>query len=487
MRATAVAPIDALRTGGRSAAEHTPLANGLLVAQITLSLLLLITAGLFVQTFERLAHVALGFDAARSVVVWVTAPTIPAGDRPAFFDHLTQAVGRVSGVAASGGALNPPIVGSLVGDLVVSRPGEPPPPDAERIPEFDSITPHWFEAYGIPLLRGRDFDGRDTTTAPAVMIVTEAFARRLFPDRDLIGMPLSLTVRLPLGDVLFGTRTVVGVVGNSARRSPRDPIVPMIYVPLAQRGAIPQKDFYMGVRAANGSPALLERQIGAAITSFSADVGFSFEPLAQQVDDSLAQERVLATLSAFFGGLALLLAAVGLYGVTAYTVTRQRTEIGIRLALGATPTGIVRQVLARVWMRVAVGVLIGAAVSFWASTLMTSLLYGLEPRDPITMVAAILVLAAVGTLAGLIPAWRASRIDAATVLRESWLFGGSRHAYLRASRVAAAVRDDTRAGHRPERVRGPRPRAVNAISGACLLLRAALGVLQTTSSNHFSD
>ena len=350
----------------------------------------------------------------------VTAPTIPAAARPSFFDHLTQAVGRLSGVAASGGAVNPPIVAPpFVGDLVVSPPGVKPLPDAERVPDFDSITPHWFAAYGIPLLSGRDFDERDTNTAPAVMIVTEAFARRLFPGRDVIGMPLSLTFRFPLGDVLFGTRTVVGVVGNSVHRSPRDPILPMAYVPLAQRDDIPQKDFYMGVRAVSGSPALLERQIGAAIASFSADVGFSFEPLAQQVDDSLAQERVLATLSTFFGGLALLLAALGLYGVTAYTVTRQRTEIGIRLALGAAPTGIVTHVLGRVWMRIAVGVLIGTAVSWWASTLVTSLLYGLEPRDPVTTAIAIVVLVAVGTLAGWIPAWRASRIDPAAVLRET--------------------------------------------------------------------
>jgi putative ABC transport system permease protein len=140
--------------------------------------------------------------------------------------------------------------------------------------------------------------------------------------------------------------------------------------------------------------------------------------LADQVDASLLQERLVAMLSGFFGGLALLLAGLGLYGVTAYAVSRRRTEIGIRLALGARPGGVVRLVLRRVALLVGAGVVVGGVASLWAARFAGSLLYGLQPRDPVTLAAAAAVLAGVGALAGWLPARRASRIDPARVLRE---------------------------------------------------------------------
>jgi ABC-type antimicrobial peptide transport system permease subunit len=143
----------------------------------------------------------------------------------------------------------------------------------------------------------------------------------------------------------------------------------------------------------------------------------TFRPLEDQVNDSLARDRVMAMLAGFFGGVALLLAALGLYGVTAYAVARRRLEIGIRIALGAAPAGVVRLVLSRVTMLVAMGVVAGVGVSVWASTFVGSLLFGLAPRDPLTMTGAVAVLAAVGCVAGWLPAWRASRIDPAQVLR----------------------------------------------------------------------
>ena len=142
----------------------------------------------------------------------------------------------------------------------------------------------------------------------------------------------------------------------------------------------------------------------------------TFRLLADQVDGSLTQERLIAQLAGFFGALALLLASLGLYGVTTYTVARRRTEIGIRMALGAAPRGIVRLVLTRVSLLVGVGILAGASASLWASRFVASLLYGLEPRDPAMLVGAAVTLAAVGTVSGWLPAWRASRIDPAEVL-----------------------------------------------------------------------
>jgi ABC-type antimicrobial peptide transport system permease subunit len=164
---------------------------------------------------------------------------------------------------------------------------------------------------------------------------------------------------------------------------------------------------------------MMAHGIAAAIAAVDRDVAFSFRPLADQVRASLIQERLVALLSGFFGLLALLLAGLGLYGVTAYAVTRRRTEIGIRMALGAAPAGVVRLVLVRVTLLVASGVAAGAGVSLWASRFVASLLYGLEPRDPSTVVGSAAVLALVGALAGWLPAHRASRIDPADVLRES--------------------------------------------------------------------
>ena len=151
----------------------------------------------------------------------------------------------------------------------------------------------------------------------------------------------------------------------------------------------------------------------------SPQLAVTVHPLTTQVDDSLARERVIALLSGFFGALALLLAGLGLYSVTSYAVSRRRTEIGIRMALGAAPGGVVRLVLSRVTLLVAVGVAIGGGVSVWASRFVETLLYGLEPRDPVTLVGAAVILGIVGASAGWLPAYRASRIDPAEVLRDS--------------------------------------------------------------------
>ena len=240
-----------------------------------------------------------------------------------------------------------------------------------------------------------------------------------------------LSGRIALGASVAG-RTVVGVAGdqlvqggfklNGAPRTVRDDAAPAIYTPLAQSaGQFPpdRTAISISVRAASGAPALVARPVAAALTAVDADLTFTSRPLADSLNASLAQERMVATLSGFFGALALLLAGLGLYGVTAYAVGRRRTEIGIRIALGAAPGGVVRLVLARVAILVALGIAMGAGVSLWASMFVAALLYGLQPRDPVTLAAASATLAAVSGFAGWLPAHRASRIDPARVLRES--------------------------------------------------------------------
>jgi ABC-type antimicrobial peptide transport system permease subunit len=195
-----------------------------------------------------------------------------------------------------------------------------------------------------------------------------------------------------------------------------------MYVPLAQFDDGPRPapaSISVSVRSASESPALLTRTIADAIARVNPDLALTFRPLAVQVNASLTQERLVAMLAGFFGGLALLLAGLGLYGVTSYAVSRRRTEIGIRMALGAAPAGVVRLVLARVTLLVGAGIVAGSALSVWAARFVSTLLYGLQPRDPVTIVSAAVALAAVGALAGWLPAYRASRIDPAEVLRDS--------------------------------------------------------------------
>jgi predicted permease len=396
------------------------LTRGVVIVTVALTLVLVVAAGLFVQTFERLARVPLGFNPDGTLVVSVTASTVPDSERPTLVSRLAKAVSVVPGVKAAGGGLNPPIIGEIGGaDLVIAAPGSLAAPDASRISHMDVITPGWFASYGISIEAGRDFDDRDLEGPPTVMIVNAAFVRRLFPGQNVIGMPLAVAWRINRGDVPFGLRTIVGVADDSVYRTPREPVQPMIFVPLASRDPLQQKDFYIGVRATSGSPLLLEHQVASAMTSVSADVAFSIEPLTQQTSASLTDNRAIAMLSAFFGVLALVLAAVGLYGVIAYGVAQRRSELGVRIALGAKRGSIVTTMLGHVMTPVGIGVAAGVGLSVWAATLVRSLLYGLEPRDPVTLTGAVAVLATVATIAGWLPAYRASRLDPAKVLRES--------------------------------------------------------------------
>ena len=197
----------------------------------------------------------------------------------------------------------------------------------------------------------------------------------------------------------------------------RTPVPPTMYLAVAQQKEA-GSSMNVSVRA-SGSPSALSRAIAAAVTSVDPKVSFTFRPLAGEIDGALTQERLVAMLSGFFGALALLLAGLGLYGVMAYAVSRRRTEIGIRMALGAAPAGVVWIVLRRVAVLVCAGLVIGTAASLWLSRFVATLLFGLEPRDPATLMAAAVVLSAIGVMAGWLPASRAARIDPARVLRES--------------------------------------------------------------------
>ena len=420
IHASHMASIDALRDRGPNArGGRAGLSSLVVVAQVAVSLALVVAAGLFVRTFSHLARVPLGFDRSSTLLVTLRAPTVPGSERNALYHRLVKAVAAVPGVAVAGGSMNAPLAGTLNGDFVASPPGVQPPPGAEHIKQSDWITPGMFAAFGIPVDAGRDFDDRDTPTTPKVLIVNEAFARRFLPAASPVGTPVTLTFRAQ-GDYSLGTMTVVGVVRDSVFRSIRSPDGPTVYLPLGQDAdPILTANFHLGVRSTRQSPEQLIPAVSAAILGVNRDIVLKARPIGDEVRDAMAQDRIVAELSGFFGALALLLAGLGLYGVTSYAVMRRRAELGIRMALGAAPATVIRLVLERVGALVVTGVAVGAALALAATRFVTALLYGLEPRDPATLTGAVIVLLAVGAVAGWLPAYRASRIDPADVLRES--------------------------------------------------------------------
>jgi predicted permease len=284
----------------------------------------------------------------------------------------------------------------------------------ERLSFINAVTPGWHSVYGMRLLAGREFTAADRDGAPPVVIVNEAFAKKFLRPGSGLGQVVQPSER-PNGD-RPPAMTVVGVVRNAAYRNLREEIPPTIFIPLAQSDQV----FPFGavnVRTAV-APSSLIRPLTDALTKVDPDISIAFRPLSEQVGARIVRERVMAMLAGFFGVLALLLSAVGLYGVTSYSVNLRRAEIGVRMALGADVSRVLRLVLGRSTRLVVAGVAIGVGLSLWLSTFVGSLLYGLEPRDTATLAVAVTVMLLIGTAAAFVPAWRAARIEPIEVLRE---------------------------------------------------------------------
>jgi predicted permease len=421
LRAARVPPAATVQNASRlsiagSAAGR--LSTALIAGQVALSLALVVTAALLAQSFARLSAAPLGFERDRAVVVSVSAPAVPAIERTPLYGRIVDALQQVPGVANVGGSMNAPLAGTLLGNFVVSKPGIAPAADAEPFSQSDWITPGFVGAYGLRLLAGRDFSRDDRAGRPRVIIVNEAFARR-YIEGDAIGRSVAITYRMPAqGDYSLGDQTIVGVVNDSIYRVIRDAGHPTVYFPLAQEeGPNLQSTFFIAVRAAAGSPALLSRSVSEAILAVRPDLTMTIRPLSQQIDAALAQDRVVASLAGFFGVLSMLLAALGVYGVTAHAVARRRIEIGIRMALGAAPSRIVREVLARLTGFVLFGLAIGTAAGFAAARVLDTVLYGVRAFDVTTFTGAAVALGAVSAIAAFVPARRAARVDPMVALR----------------------------------------------------------------------
>jgi putative ABC transport system permease protein len=422
--ASRLSPYEAMKDQARTIAgdRRFGFRNTLIVVQVALSVALVVAAGLFVRTFQALSASPLGFnvdslltasvDVRRSDTIGsLTTPSDPA--RRALYERLRETAAAVPGVKSA--ALSR--IGLLTGggwNTAVTLPDGQRGQPGIRNPWLNGITPGWFQTYGIRVTAGRDFAASDVIGTPNVAIVNAAFARRFFNGRNPVGERFSRG--MPGGKQI--ETEIVGMVTDSAYRNVRDGLPAIAYLPLGQ---MPELDaaLTLTVQVAGGDWAGVQRQLGDALTRVDAGVAFSMRPLAERVRSTMVQEKLVAILSGFFGGLALLLAAVGLYGVTAYGVSRRRTEIGVRMALGAEPSRVVALVLGRVAWLVGAGVIIGGSISYWAAKYVApALLFGLHPRDPATLITAALVLVVVGLITAWLPARRASRIDPTQVLRE---------------------------------------------------------------------
>lgn len=410
----------ALKDAGRGIAGDRRFAvrSTLVVGQIAVSLVLIVTAGLFLRTFAALNQLPLGFEPEPLLVAELNlqASGGPPNMRPARVERLREAATAVPGVRSASVSAEQLLAGGgwmtglvAIGDGPMIRlrsTGRP-------MLWLNATSPGWFETMGMSLHSGRDFDGGDRVGSRPVAIVNDAFVRQYLSGARAVGQ------RVRLGFDPNTQHEIVGVVGDAVYATPREGMLATMYVPVAQR--TPEafwQTVVLTVNAAPGQRATVERDVAAALTRADPSIVFRFGTFDQLVEATVTQERLIAMLSSFFGGLTLLLAAVGLYGVVAHAVRERRAEIGLRMALGAVPSSIVRLVFQRVGVLIAVGLVLGLAGSLWAARFVESLLFQLNPRDPVSFAGAAAVLVAVGLLAAWIPAHRAARLDPVTVLRE---------------------------------------------------------------------
>ena len=427
LRAARADPIEALNQHrrGLTAGGFASLGGGLVVVQVALSLLLVIGAGLFLRSFSALAYRDLGFDRSRVLVAVVDArqSAVPPTGRAALFERVRQAVAAVPGVESAATSMATPLGSAGVRfDRDVQEAGNTTFAGRDVRIFTCPVSPDWFRTFGTRLLAGRDIDARDQATTAAIALVNQAFAKRHFEGGNPVGRTLMVgnepSDRKPV--------EIVGLVQDAAFVSVRDAVEPAMYRPLAQLAQdVDEKaltywpSISVSVRAAQDiSASRLTSSVASAIAGVDGAVTVSFQSLTETLSVYYIRERLLSLISGYFGVLALLLAALGLYGVTSYSVSQRRTEIGVRMAIGADAPAVVRLVLGRVAFLCGIGIVAGVVASLWATRLVETLLFNTPARDPLMIGGAAVALAVVAAIAGSLPARRASRIDPAEALRQ---------------------------------------------------------------------
>ncbi|MFP5260563.1 MAG: ABC transporter permease [Blastocatellia bacterium] len=406
---------ESLKEGGRGSTEgmrRSRVRRLLVVAEVALALVLLIGGGLMIRSFARIQSIDPGFNP-RNVLTFVVSLAgsqhSTARQRLAFFDQLLERIKALPSVQSAGAINHLPLAGDVwqIGYTVEGQPA--PPPEERRGAVYRIARPGYFQTMGATILSGRDFTDRDTKEAPGVVIVNESFARRHWPGGNALGKRITITDGDP------NQREVVGVV-KDLRQSDwtADPIEEM-YLPHLQSAE--PRYMTLVVRSAS-DPAGLVAAVQNEVWAIDKDLPVSqVMSMEQAISGSVGQQRFNMTLLGIFAGLAVTLAAIGIYGVMSYSVTQRRHEIGIRMALGASQGDVLRMVIKQGMTLAAVGAIVGLAGAFFLTRLMSSLLYGVSPTDPLTFFAIPLILAGVALGACFVPARRATRVDPMVALR----------------------------------------------------------------------
>jgi predicted permease len=393
--------------GARAAARFR---TGLVTAQIALSMALLIAAGLFVKSLINVSRVDLGINI-DNVITFSISPEL-SGYEPArsrtLFERAEEELATIPGVTSVSAALVAVLAGNSWGTDVAVQ-GFETGPDIDSNSRYNEVAPAYLRTLGMPLIAGREFERADALGAPKVAIVNEAFAKKFNLGRDAVGKRMASG-----GDSKLDTE-IVGLVQNAKYNNVKGEVPPLFFRPYRQDERIGSLTFY--VRTA-GEPEAVIRSVRETVARLDPNLPIEeLKTLPQQARDNVFMDRMISTLSASFAVLATLLAAVGLYGVLAYTVAQRTREFGLRMALGANAARVRRLVMRQVGLMTLVGGLVGITGAFFLGRAARALLYEMNPFDPAVVVLASALLAAVALIAGYIPAHRASRVEPMVALR----------------------------------------------------------------------
>jgi predicted permease len=411
LRASRTPPSAAMNASGRgitASRERFGIRRMLVVVQVALSLVLLVGSFLFARTLRNLNTVEAGFrrQGILTVDVDFSRMNVPTERRLAVQRDLLERVRAIPGVTAAAATGIVPVSGNGWNEVVEHGDNKTPT-------EMTSVTPEYFKTLGISVLAGRVFDERDNLNAPRVAIVNQKFAETFMGGGNPVGKTFRL-VDVPGEDPRVFE--IVGLVGNTKYRDLREDFPPVTYVPEAQDK---QPDAYVALMIHSELPlSTLRDGVKRSAADISPLIGLDFRVFDTQLREGLLRERLLATLSGFFGALAAVLAMVGLYGVIAYMVIRRTNEIGIRMALGADRRAILFMIMREAGQMVGAALAIGLGLTLLASRAVSSLLYGLTPRDPMSLMGAAAAVVGVAVIATLVPAQRAADLDPMVALRQ---------------------------------------------------------------------